>query len=76
VQAVVFQSLYGDIIAHKFEAKEEVSIDYYDQLQRLISKRYTIFSDYKVIKAYMIDDYTFVVQLYNAKSKLYAVVEL
>ena len=76
MQVVLCQNIYGDLVCQLREVKEEIEKEHYGTLKRYIEKEYPAYSSYEIIKAYMLSDYRIVVQLYEDKSKSYAVVEL
>ena len=76
MQVTLCQNIYGDLICQVREVKEEIEKDYYHILKRYIEKEYSVYSNYKIIGAYMLSEYKVVIQLYEEKTKSYTVVEI
>jgi len=76
MRVALFQNILGDLLVMVKEVKGEVEEEYIPQIQQIIAKKYPILSNFKVLKVYMKDDYTFLVQLHEPQSNLYTVIEL
>ena len=76
MRVALFQNILGDLLVMVKEVKGEVEKEYIPKIQEIIAKKYPVFSNFKVLKVYMKDDYTFLIQLHEPSTNLYTVIEL
>jgi len=76
MQVVLLQSLYSDLVAYVTEAKAEVKKEQLEEIKERVKKEFPAYSDFKVVSAYILDDYRIAVQLYNEKVRRYVFVIL
>ena len=76
MQVGFFQSFQSQVLVFVKDVKEEFDPSLLPRLKKIIEKKYPIFADYEIQKAYMLSDYQIIVQLYNRRANDYKVVEL